>query len=617
MTLDPSKIDDIKKELENTLKNNENLSHFNYEGSNINILLSVLEEAAQMELLNAKFRNRENRMSTAELRKNVVAGANDIGYTPHSKVAPVSYVNIYVENDLDEDAPIIQNLYLPRGSIINASNGNISSQFVTLESVDLELNFNTNRFELLNFPIYEGSIKEWKFYVSDSFEKTFEIPDDSIDTQTLTIFVKPNKNSSEKEVYLKSENITNITDEDKVYFLEENRNEKFQFYFGDDVFGYSPKVGSYVIAEYLSTPNLSNGAEQFSFSGTLSKTVDGIEYIFNNVIVETITKAYGGKEKQSKESIAFRANKFLGVQNRAVTPDDYKEILLRDWNRIDAINTWGGEDNVPPQYGRTFICIKPNGAEALKDEEKAFLKELLKRKNVSSIEPIFVDPQYTYIVADVTSVYNPQKTTLRDTDLANNITRTINAYNEDNLKSFKGILRHSELTRFIDATDNSIINSIVKLYMKKHFKPEKGITQEHILDFSSPLYSSYSNNSVLSSTAFWLNQQKLFIADRPDPINKDRRIIFTYRFVGDKRVTVQSNIGYMIPSEGRVVINTFDYDYFDVDDSIQLIGIPNSDDLKTNRNHLLIVDENEIKVKMVRDYGESGDDYSLVETHRR
>ena len=76
---------------------------------------------------------------------------------------------------------------------------------------------------------------------------------------------------------------------------------------------------------------------------------------FYNPIITTTTVASGGAEKESVESIKFKATKFYTSQNRLVTLNDYKAKVSEYYPNADAVAVWGGEDNDPPQYGKVFI----------------------------------------------------------------------------------------------------------------------------------------------------------------------------------------------------------------------------------------------------------------------
>ena len=194
-------------------------------------------------------------------------------------------------------------------------------------------------------------------------------------------------------------------------------------------------------------------------------------------------------------------------QNRAVTSDDYRAIIQREFTNISSISCWGGEDNDPPDYGKAYISIKPIIAETLTQSEKDEITgTILKGKNVVSITPEIVDPNYTYLELDVFFKYNPNLTDRTSVELTSVVRDTISDYNFNQLNKFDGVFRHSELLRAIDSSDSSITSSTVRPHMFKTISAGTTIAVNNFnLKFTGAILPNDSDvEYTLNSTSFKL-----------------------------------------------------------------------------------------------------------------
>ena len=109
-----------------------------------------------------------------------------------------------------------------------------------------------------------------------------------------------------------------------VFFIEEGTDFLTEIKFGDGVLGRKLKTGNIVIIDYnVCSGVLGNGANNFA----VATTAGG----YSTVTLVTNDKAEGGSDEESINSIRFNAPRHYNTQNRAVTTDDYKRIVLRDY----------------------------------------------------------------------------------------------------------------------------------------------------------------------------------------------------------------------------------------------------------------------------------------------
>ena len=576
---------DIKNNLKNFLKQQSEFSDYDFDGSGLNVLLDVLAYNTHYNAMNAHYSLNESFLDSAQIRGNVVTRAKLLGYTPRSVLSPRATVNIVV-NIAGEIGTIPTELTLNRGTKLNTIVGGEEFEYVVLETQQAILSGTLYTFT--NVPIAEGNIRELKYRVDNDIEnQKFQLSDYNSDTSTLRVRVQSNEESSNFEIYTPFETLRGLDSTSKVYYLQENPSGYYEIYFGDGVTGFKPSNNNIVTIDYVITEGTeSNGANSFSM-------VDNIGG-FGTISVTTVTNAAGGVEAETMESIRFNAPLTFIAQNRAVTSDDYASIIKKEFSNIDSISTWGGEDNDPPDYGKVYIAIKPLLANTLTTAEKTDITgAILKGKNVVSITPEIVDPNFTYLELDVNFKYNPNLTDRSSVELQSVVRDTIKDYNFNNLNKFDGVFRHSQLTRAIDSSDPSILNTMVRPRMFQEITPLNNADNNFSLTFSSPFYQSgVSTDFVLTSTAFKINNIDHFFGDEPIVGSTNRKVI-VYKVVNDKNVTVINEAGIIDVLKGTIILNSFRPD---TTDKIKITVVPNSLDLAPKRDQLLSIDNNSVVI---------------------
>ena len=309
---------------------------------------------------------------------------------------------------------------------------------------------------------------------------------------------------------------------------------------------------------------------------------------FSNITVTLDTAASGGNEKETMESIRFNAPLTFIAQNRAVTSDDYASIIKKEFSNIDSISTWGGEDNDPPDFGRVYISIKPLLADTLTEAEKTeIIGTILKGKNVVSITPEIVDPNFTHLELDVNFKYNPNLTDRSSVELQSVVRDTITDYNLNNLNKFDGVFRHSQLTRAIDNSDPSILNTMVRPRMFQNITPVNNADNNVDLSFSSPFFQSGdSTKFLINSTAFKINNVDHFFGDEPIAGSTKRRV-FVYKVVNNINIITIADAGEIDLENGKITLRSFRPD---TTAAIKLTLLPDSLDLAPRRDQLISID---------------------------
>lgn len=569
---------DIKNNLKNFLKQQTEFNDYDFEGSGLNVLLDVLAYNTHYNALNAHYSLNESFLDSAQIRGNVVTRAKLLGYTPRSVLSPRATVNIVVTKPNSGTIPTV--LELTKGTKLNTVVSGEEFQFVVLNTQQATLSGSTWTFN--DVTLVEGTSRELKYRVDNDIEnQKFQLSDYDADTSTLRVRVQANEESTAFDVYTKFETLKGVDSTSKVYYLQENPSGYYEVYFGDGVTGFKPTNNNIVTIDYVTTKGIeSNGANLFTM-------VDDIG-TFDNIAVSLVAAAAGGAEEETMESIRFNAPLTFISQNRAVTADDYAAIIKKEFSNIDSISTWGGEDNDPPDYGRVYVCIKPLLAETLTTAEKTSITgAILKGKNVVSITPQIVDPNFTYLELDVSFKYNPNLTDRSSVDLQSVVRDTITDYNFNNLNKFDGVFRHSQLTRNIDNSDPAILNTTVRPRMFQNITPVNNALNNFSLSFSSPFYQSGNSTAFLiSSSAFKINNVDHFFGDEPITDSTKRNVI-VYKVVNDVNTTVIKSAGEIDVDKGTIVLNNFTPDAVT---PIKITVLPNSLDLGPKRDQLISID---------------------------
>ena len=580
-------FDQIKTNLKNFLKTQSEFNDYDFDGSGMSVLLDVLAYNTHYNAMNAHFSLNEAFLDSAQIRGNVVTRAKLLGYIPRSILSARAIVNIVVNVAGESSVPTT--LTLPRGTKFNTLVGGEEFQFVVLDNHTATISDNT--FTFSNITISEGTFKTLKYRVDNDIEnQKFQISDKDADTSTLRVRVQDNEESTAFDIYTQFESLKNVNSETKTYYLQENSNEFFEIYFGDGVTGYKPINNNIVTLDYIFT----NGKDANN-ANTFTK-VDNIGG-FSNITVTTVTAAAGGVDPETTESIRFNAPLTFTSQNRAVTSDDYSAIIKKTFTNIDSISTWGGEDNDPPDYGKAYIAIKPLTSTLLTEAEKNEIKDtILKGKNVVSITPEILDPNFTYLELDVFFKYNPNLTDRSSSDLQSVVRDTISDYNFNNLNKFDGVFRHSQLLKSIDNADPSIQNSTVRPRMFQNIAATTNqATNNFNLTFTSPFYQSGSSTKhILTSTAFKVSgdTDDHYFGDVPIT-DSTKRTIIVYKIVSGSNVTVVPNAGEIDVEKGTITLNSFAPS---TNTTIRISVVPNSLDLAPKRDQLLSIDQQRVTI---------------------
>lgn len=485
-------FNNIKTNLRTYLQSQDTLKDYNYEGSALSTLLDILAYNTQY---NAFYLNQvanEMFLDTAIQRGSVVSQAKLLNYVPKSAIAPTSTINLSVTGVTDSS------LTLPKfTTFMSEAIDGINYNFVSDDTYTVNVSGGTANFE--NITIKQGITGSVSYTVDSATNSSyiFQIPDSNIDTTTLSVYVQQSSSNSSVELYNLATDYLTLTDNSKVYFLQENIQNNYEVYFGDGILGKQLTDGNIVIISYVVTEgSAAAGANNF----VLMNSISG----YSNYTLTPVTKATQGGAIESISSVKFQAPKSFSAQGRAITKEDYITVIQQNNLGIsfDAVNVWGGEENSTPVYGQVFISLKPQGAYNLTTTQKQRLvEEVIKPISVLTVTPTIVDPDYTYLKLTLDVVYNPNKTTQSSAQIESGIKSAVQSFAASNLNTFNSTFNSYDLLTTIQNYSSSIVSSNYKVQLQKKFFPNLTNSTTYNLYYNTPLEQGVLLSGVSSSPA--------------------------------------------------------------------------------------------------------------------
>ena len=494
-------FDTIKTNLKTFLNQQSEFTDYDFEGSGLSVLIDLLAYNTHYNAYYLNMVANESFLDTALLRDSTVSHAKTLGYVPYSASSPVAIINFNVTASSNTAAT----LTIPAGfTFLSNQIDSKSYNFVVLNDTTVTKSNTTYSFE--NLEIYEGQLVTYSFsYNSASNPKQiFTLPDTNIDTDTIKVVVSPSAANTASSVYNNITDILDVAASSEVYFLQENRDGKYQIYFGNDIVGKSIADGSTVAVTYLLTNGTAaNKANNFVATATLQ---DSLSVSQTNFTITPVSAASGGAERESVDNIKFSAAAQFSTQNRLVTFKDYESYILNNYPNIDSISVWGGETNDPPVYGKVFISMKPKSNYYISEAEKQrIIDEIITPKAIVAVQSQILDPEYLYLIVENKVQYDPKKTTNSETAIKNSIRSAIISYRDRELNKFDSRFVLSKLQDDVDETDsNSIIGSETVVRVQKRFEPTVGSSKSYTINFNVPIHRGTITNK-LTSTEFSVN----------------------------------------------------------------------------------------------------------------
>ena len=568
---------EIEESIKDYIKNTPEFSGYNFEGAVMSRLIKTL---AYNTYLNAFYTNmaaNESFLDTAQIRANVVSKAKALGYVPRSRVAAHAKVNLTFTPDEDPSS-----IFIPKYSSFRSLFNGVSYNFVTLTDVYIPA---SNGNYIKEVDIYEGNSYTYT-YAYDSQKTFYLIPDEKVDISKVRVFVKPTSISTDRVEYTLVTDITEVKSDSKVYYIQENSEGLYEIYFGDGVLGEELSVGNVIQIEALITNGASvNGLSTFTPGSIIGYNNDDISFIYQPIIT-TVNIAADGQDKETISQIKFSAPKQYEMQKRTVVSSDYKNYLKSKYQDIQSISVWGGEDNDPPIYGKVLLSIKPTGGYAITNFRKNQIIQDLSKRSVMSIDPIIVDPSFTYINITTQVYYDSYATTKTKEEIYATVSTAIKNFELQTLSEFERIFYKSKFVAAIDNSDVSITNNDTQFLYEKRFSPVYGSTLTYKMKFNVPIRNPYAGyQGAITSTAFRLATSSGYFVNIDDDGNG---IIRLYYLSGATKVYINNNAGTVDYETGEVILNSFNFAEIEGDE-VRVMVESDSARYEPIRNEILLL----------------------------
>ena len=582
-------FDQVKTTLKDYLKSNSNFTDYDFEGSNLSTIIDVLAYNTYITSYNANMVANEVFIDSATLRENVVALARNIGYTPKSRKAARATVSFFV--DTTDVTPKPVTLTLKKGPIAS-SKGNFGGQsfvFSILEDITVPVVDDLAAFN--DISIYEGTLLQSNYtYSARNLDQKFILPNTGVDTELISVGVRSNEFSTASTKYSMHDNLFDIDSTSRVYYIQEINDERYEIFFGDGIFGVSLEDQNYITVEYIATNGVDgNGISNFTFAGKLSHTHNAVEYPITSGIslLSTGLQSAGGEVIESVESVRKFAPKIYATQNRAVTANDYESLIpTKIYPETESISVFGGEELVPPQYGKVFISIKPRFGDFLPNLVKQNIKSKLKKFSVAGIVPEILDLKYLYLEIDSKVYFNsnlaPSGTVIEGSVQAN----TTKYADSSELNKYGARFKYSKFLKIIDESNEAITSNITTLQIRRDLRVALNAFAEYAIGFGNEFYIKSMNGYNIKSSAFRVQgiSTDVYISDIP---NNDREngelFLFSVPSINSTSPTIiKRNVGSINYKKGVLTLNPINILSGKVKDGqtiIEISACPKSNDV--------------------------------------
>jgi len=538
-------FNDIKLALKDYLRGQAEFTDYDFEGSTLANLIDVLAYNTYYTAFNTNMVVNELFIDSATLRDNVVALAKQLGYRPKSVTSPTAYITFtvaYANPTTDTQ------LILKKGTGFVATFDNFLYQYLVTEDAKASVVNNSATFS--NVLLREGNLLTNTFTVNTALKsQRFVLDNANIDTNTINVKVFPT-GSGFSEPYLISDNILGVDGSSKIFFLNEIEDQRYELIFGDGILGKKLPNGAVVEVSYVVTSGpASNGVKTFVFSGVIENQ-DGASLGQNTITVNSTIPSSGGEEIESIKRIKFNAPKTYGTQDRAVTAQDYSALIRNIYPATSDVIIFGGEDQVPPEYGKVFIVLKPKDAAYLTAFTKKEILAQLRKYSVASVQPVIVDPSILYIELTSKIFYDGTKTADTPSQVKDKIITGLQSYISDSdIEKFNGKFRYSKIVGVIDEVDKSVNSNITSIMMRKDFYPQLNSTSYYEICYQNA-FDKDCEEPTLSTTGFRVTEYPTFDVYLED---RDGKIIL-YRLdaLTGEKVLLDKEVGDIDYTKGEL-----------------------------------------------------------------
>jgi hypothetical protein len=585
ITLTQLDFTEYKNSLKTYLQEQEEFKDYDFDGSNLSVLLDVLAYNTYQNAFYLNMVGNEMFLDSAKLRDSVISHAKELNYLPRSFTSAKATIQLRIT----PTDPNKNSIVIPKGTSFITRVDDFSYTFNTTENLVITNKAN-NVFASDTITIYEGNYLSDTYVINYNNPLIYKINNRNVDVSSVSVTVLEDNGSVTQE-YSRATSLFGHNESSKVFFLQPGIGDAYEVVFGDGVVGRKPKNNALVIIEYrVSTGELPNGANRFIPSSRIDNEA--------NVAVITLSAAADGAVAEDLNSIKFNAPRAFTTQERAVTAEDYENLLKANFPEINAVTAYGGEDATPPQYGRIFVSVDLTDVDGLPKIKEDEYKRFLRSRSSVAMEPLFITPDYTYLKVDSTVRYNINRTGRNPEDLRTFVIDSILNYASTNLNSFARTFRYSKLVQAIDATDESVISNETEINLVKYLTPELNVPLNLTIDFKCPLtqeipllgdeHPIIDVHGITSTPFTYTGIQNCVLEDNGDGLVR----IVTPVGANHKKIV---DIGTVDYDTGVVRLNNFIVQNY-IGTSLKIYAEPRSRDITAIQNVILNIIESDVNI---------------------
>ena len=611
-------FDQIKDQIRDYLRANSDFTDFDYEGSNMSVLIDILAYNTYITAFNSNMVVNESFLDSATLRENVVSLARNIGYVPRSRKSARAIVNFDYKFNGNSNTVTLKKGLVCVGAQDNTSyTFSIPDDVAAQSPIDAGSNVTVNpprTASFTNLNIYQGTLLKKNFVVDGTKDQRFILQNSFVDTDSIRVFVKKSGATAGLE-YSRLDNITGINEKSNIYLIQEVKDEQYELMFGDGLFGKKLSSGDIIEVTYIVTDGKAgNDGKFFSYSANAVDDAGNALDARETVTVSTVQTAKGGGEIEDVDSIKYIAPRIYSSQYRAVSTKDYEAIIQSVFPDAESVSVIGGEELDPPEYGTVVLSIKPRNATYLSDFSKSLILERLKSYTIAGINQRIVDLKILYIELDVFAYYNPN--VYSDVEgLRAQLTNSLTQYGRStNLNAFGGRFKYSEAQKIIDGTNNAFTSNITRLTIRRDLKPIFNAFTQYELCFGNQFHVNSAGKNI-KSTGFKVdgNPNILYFADIPDEDLKTGKIAVVQlsELSNSTSNVIIKSAGTVDYVKGEVIINTINITETVLGSGVvEIQAYPESNDIIGLKDLYLQLDMSNTKINIVRDTISSGQQIS-------
>ncbi|CAL9977248.1 baseplate wedge subunit [Vibrio phage D528] len=438
-------------------KTDPNFKDYDFEGSGLSSIVRLLALQGNQQAFSGNMLFNEGFLNTAEMRENAGSVASFLSYVPGSKRCSEMYVDLIVK-PYSGSTPLQEVTLKTTDGFIGVKDG---KTFNFMPAQDVTAQLKDGMYKFTDVKLLQGIWSSNTFNVEGSAIDSYTIPNTDIDIETLHVGVLADATTQAVTTYNRYRSAYDLGADAKLFYIQLNRSGFYELEFGDGVFSGKLKDGNIAVVNYLVT----KGVEGNGITSLIpASSING----YPDITIVVKGKSNGGGEEETIDSIKHAAPLSVGRNGSAVTDGDYV-VKTKELYPNAVVTSWGGELNVPPRHGYTFIAAKNADGTNFSTQAKTDLVNQLKKYNVGSVTPLVVDAE-EYLINVISDVFwNPATTNIQEPAMRTKIIKDLRGWSKKELELFNTKFDATGLATRITDVDAAIRTNVMSVDYEKRY----------------------------------------------------------------------------------------------------------------------------------------------------